>query len=111
VIRRGRQYLREISGDGQSFGFPSMLGGVIRSVVAWSRIFHEREVLIAVNTDFSAPRTAWVTIDARLHAVGHHLTCRYSTDGAQIGSTTAVAARNGAAVRFTVPPAGLVIFE
>jgi glycosidase len=111
VIRRGRQYLREISADGQGFGFPTMLGGVIRSVVAWSRIFHDREVLIAVNTDFSAPRTAWVTIDSRLHAVGESLTCAYSTAGAQIGSTTAVTTFDRAAVLVTVPPAGLVIFE
>jgi hypothetical protein len=88
-----------------------MLGGVIRSVVAWPRIFHESEVLIAVNTDFSAPRTAWVTIDSRLHAAGESLTCAYSSDGVQIGSTTAVTTFARAAVLVTVRPAGLVIFE
>jgi hypothetical protein len=34
ALRRGRQYLREISGDGHTFGLPRMLGGQIRS---WCR--------------------------------------------------------------------------
>ena len=109
VIRRGRQYLREISGDGVHFGLPQMLGGVIRSIVPWSRIFNDREVLLAVNTDFDASRAAWVTIDANLHAAGEQLTFQYSTDAAQIGTTTAVANRNGRAVLVTLPPAGFAV--
>ena len=111
VVRRGRQYLREISGDGVNFGVPAMIGNAIRSVVPWSRIFDEREVLLAINTDFDAVRTAWVTIDDRLHAVGEQLTCRYSTDASQIGTTVAVAAKNGKAVQLSVPPAGFLIYE
>ena len=110
VIRRGRQFLRQISGDGQHFGVPEMVGGTIRSVVAWSRIFSDREVLLAVNTDVAAAHTAWVTIDNGLHAAGSQLTCLHSTDAAQIGSAAAVEARNGKAVRITVPAAGFVAF-
>ena len=51
ALRRGRQYLREISGDGQHFGLPHMIGGEIRSVVPWSRIFNDQEMLLAINTD------------------------------------------------------------
>jgi len=68
-------------------------------------------VLLAVNTDFSAPRTAWITIDNRLHAAASQLTCRYSTDPTQINTTTTVTPRNGKAVLVTVPPAGFVIYE
>jgi hypothetical protein len=110
VIRRGRQYLREISGDGVHFGLPQMLGGVIRAVVPWSRIFNEREVLLAVNTDFDAPRAAWVTIDAGLHPAGSHVTCIYSTDAAQMGNRLQVEERNGRAVEVTMPPAGFAIY-
>ncbi len=110
VIRRGRQFLRQISGDGQNFGVPVMVGDTIRSVVAWSRIFSDREVLLAVNTDVAAARTAWVTIDNGLHAAGSHLTCLHSTDSAQVGSTATVEARNGKAVQITVPAAGFVAF-
>jgi hypothetical protein len=88
-----------------------MIGGVIRSIVPWSRIFDEKEVLLAINTDFGAARTAWVTIDNRLHGAGDNLTCLYSTDGAQVGTTTPVAPRNGKAVLLTVPAAGFVIYE
>jgi glycosidase len=110
-LRRGRQYLREISGNGTDFGLPTLLGNQIRSVVPWSRIFSTSEVLLAINTDATAPNTAWVTIDAGLHPAGARLTCAYSTDPAQIGSRVTVAARNGSAVPLTVPARGFVIYE
>ncbi len=109
-LRRGRQYLREISGNGTDFGLPRPVGGELRSVVAWSRILVDSEVLLAVNTDVDQPATAWTTIDAGLHAPGDSLRCLYSTDGAQIGQSLAVHARNGSAVRLTVPAAGFVVY-
>ncbi|HZD52491.1 MAG TPA: alpha-amylase family glycosyl hydrolase [Woeseiaceae bacterium] len=110
VIRRGRQFLRQVSGDGQHFGLPVMIGGAIRSVVPWSRIFSDREVLLAVNTDADRPRTAGITVDDGLHAAGDRLTCLYSTDGAQTGRTVEVEPRNGKAVQLTVPGPGFVAF-
>jgi len=67
VLRRGRQYLRPISAadDGVCFSLPEMVGGEIRSVVPWSRIFNGKEMLLAINTDYDQPKTAWVTIDNR----------------------------------------------
>ena len=110
-LRRGRQYLRSISGDGQHFGLPEMIGNQIRSVVSWSRIFNDHEIVLAINTDYQQPRTAWVTIDDALHTAGQRLICLYSTDPDQIGQSAVVAARNGKAVQITVPAAGFVIFE
>jgi hypothetical protein len=110
-LRRGRQYLRQISGNGVDFGPPRLVGGELRSVVAWSRILDEAELLVALNTDPTDPRTAWVTIDEGLHATGSTLRCVYSTEATEIGRTTAVEARNGKAVRLTVPPAGFVVYE
>ena len=112
VLRRGRQYLRPISAadDGVRFSLPEMVGGEIRSVVPWSRIFNGKEMLLAINTDYDQPKTAWVTIDNDLHCAGDGLTCLYSTDAAQIGQSVTVEARNGKAVLITVPAAGLVIF-
>jgi glycosidase len=110
-LRRGRQYLRPISGDGENFGPPRMLGGEIRSVVPWSRIFNDHELLLAINTDPRSPRTAWVTVDAALHRPGDTLRCLYSSDPTEVGGTVAVEARNGRAVRLTVPAAGFVIYE
>lgn len=111
VLRRGRQYLRSISGDGVNFGLPTMLGNEIRSVIPWSRILSDREMLLAINTDYFQPKTAWVTIDNELHLAGNKLTCIYSTDASEVGNQIQVEARNGKAVLLTVPPAGLVIYE
>ena len=64
-----------------------------------------------MNTDFATERTCWVTIDAGLHSTGGVLTCRYSTNAPQIGTTTSVEARHGKALLLTVPAAGFVIYE
>lgn len=111
VLCRGRQYLRRISGNGESFGFPEMIGAQIRSVVPWSRILSDKEMLLAINTDYNQPRTAWVTIDDSLHKEGDLLTCIYSTDKEQLGKHIPVEAKNGKAVKITVPAAGFVIYE
>jgi hypothetical protein len=108
-LRRGRQYLRQISGNGADFGLPRRMGGELRSIVPWSRLFVDDEVLLAINTDPERASTAWVTIDDALHEAGDALAFRYSTDPAQIGRTVEVEPRNGKAVQITVPPAGFVV--
>jgi hypothetical protein len=113
ILRRGRQYLREISGNGEDFGLPQMLGKEMRSVVPWSRLFDDREMLLSINTDYSNSRTAWVRIENDLHREGESLTCLYSTDPAQIGQKVTIkqAREEIKAVVLTVPPAGFVIYE
>ena len=113
ILKRGRQYLREVSGptDGVNFGLPTMVGGEIRFVVPWSRIFSGKEVLLAISTDYSQSSTAWVTIDDALHNAGDLLTCIFSTDSQQVGQVIKVEPRNGKAVLLTVPAAGFVIYE
>lgn len=111
ALRRGRQYLRQISGDGVNFGLPRMIGGQIRSVVPWSRLFNGQELLLAINTDPDRDCSAWVTIDDSLHQVGEKLTCIYSTNTTQVNKTVQVVRNNGKAVYITVPPGGFVIYK
>ena len=111
AIRRGRQYLRPISGNGIDFGFPRFFGERLLSIVAWSRLFNQREVLLAINTNFEASTSAWVTVDDGLHPVGRTLSCAYSSDAQQIGEQVTVEPRNGKAVQIRVPPAGFVVFR
>ena len=110
TLRRGRQYLRPISGDGQHFGLPTLVGGQIHSIVPWSRILSETEILLVINTDADNAKTAWVTVDDSLHKQGDSLTCVYSTDPVQIGTQVQLESRNGLSAQVTVPAAGFVIF-
>ena len=119
-LRRGRQYLRQISGNGSDFGYPRKLGDRLDSLVAWSRMFaSDPEIVVAINTDRANPQIAWVTIDTDTHAVGDTLACIYAFDpiAASQGKVSPqpaglkVEARNGRAVQITLPPAGLAIFE
>ena len=110
-LRRGRQFLRQISGDGVNFGMPERLGGgPLRSIVAWSRIFNEVEVLCALNTDPDRETQAFVTVDDSLHTAGATLRCLYSTVASEIGQSVSVEARNGKAVSVSVAPAGFVVY-
>lgn len=108
-LRRGRQYLRQISGDGYNFSYPRKYSGRMKSVIAWSRIFNNNEILIAINTDPYEDRTAWVTIDNYLYNAGDKLKCLYATDVSYNGIVT-VEAKNGKAVKISVPSGGVVVF-
>jgi len=74
ALRRGRQFLREISGDGVSFGMPTAFGGgPSRSIVSWSRILAGREVVCAINTDpvgDAGPPGTWQPLGRRSGAQG-----------------------------------------
>ncbi len=112
ALRRGRQYLRDISGDGVHFGPPQLIGSEMRSVVAWSRLFDDLEMLLAINTDPDQPRSAWVQVASDLHQPGDTLTCLYSSDPQQIGQALTIQRIDeNNAVQFSVPAAGFVIFE
>lgn len=113
ILRRGRQYLREISGDGIHFGLPDFFGGSneIRSIIPWSRIFDGEEMVLAINTDFNNALSAWVTIDNELNSSTDQFKCIYSVDANTIGTIASVEERNGKAVKIDVPAAGFVIYQ
>ena len=111
-LRRGRQYLRPISGNGQDFGEPHRIGERMRSVVAWSRLFTDHEWVVAINTDSDAARAAWVVVDFELNPLGQTYTCLYSSDSAQIGQPLTVAAPRPElrAVWLELPRAGCAVY-
>ena len=111
ALRRGRQYLRQVSASGadHDFVYPQPVAGHLRWVIAWSRLFAGREYLCAVNTDPDQELALWMTVDHGLHPPGSVMTCLFSTDPAQVGRQARVEARNGSALRFPVPAAGVVV--
>jgi glycosidase len=113
ALRRGRQYLREISGDGVNFGLPYKLGDKIKSVVAWSRIIDNLEVLCAINTDEVNTTSAWVTVDSGIHPSGSVFENLYISPAGQ-GSQSSLKVEkrsNRSVVQLTVPPAGFVLYK
>jgi len=112
ALRRGRQYLREISGDGQHFGLPRVIGDRIRSLVPWSRLFDDQHLVVAINTDPDNPGSAWVDLEPDPNPAGSCLACLYSSDPAQVGQELEVQAIGvRRAVRLEVPEAGFVVYE
>lgn len=68
ALRYGRQYFREISGNGSDFGHP--LGG--QYTLAYSRILDSTEILVAMNLD-TDPRNDFVAVDANLSPAGQKM--------------------------------------
>lgn len=108
ALRRGRQYLRQISENGVDFGFPVFTGERMKTIVAWSRILSDQEILCAFNTDLDYETIAYVTIDNSLHGVDSRMKCLYASG--LVPSEVNVEVRNGKAVRLTIPPSGFVIY-
>jgi hypothetical protein len=65
ALRYGRQYFREISGDGVNFGGP--IDG--NATLAWSRVLDTDEVLVAMNLSGSSRNDA-ITVDRNLTTPG-----------------------------------------
>ncbi|WP_347275100.1 alpha-amylase family glycosyl hydrolase [Candidatus Kuenenia sp.] len=65
ALRYGRQYFREISGNGIDFGHP--FDG--KCTLAYSRILDNTEVIVAMNLDANA-RNDFITVDAKLNPSG-----------------------------------------
>ena len=114
-LRRGRQALHRVSGDGVTFGLPHRLGDRMRSLVSWSRLFIDQEVLIAMNTDEAQPVTAYSTVAPTFRVEGDqfHLIFWYAPkSAAPPPPTLTVESSSGPlAVRMTLPPAGFAIYQ
>ena len=65
ALRSGRQYFREISGNGKDFGKP--LTG--QATLAFSRVLDTDEVLVAINVDRQR-REDWILVDPVLSSAG-----------------------------------------
>lgn len=114
-LRRGRQMLHEISGDGIDFGVPRLMSARMRSIVAWSRLFVDQEVLVGFSTDQEQPLTAYSTVAPRFRAQGDLLKLIFwhTPAASSPPPQELVVERWGErlAVRLTVPPAGFVIYQ
>jgi glycosidase len=114
-LRRGRQVLHQISGDGINFGVPHWLGDRMQSLVSWSRLFLDHEVLVAFNTDEDRPVTAYSTVAPTFRVEGDRFQqiFWYTPKPASPPAPSLTAERKGGllAVRMTLPPAGFVIYQ
>ena len=103
ALRYGRQYFREISGNGTDFGHP--LDG--HCTLAYSRILDTEEVLVAMNlTD--QERSDCITVDRLLSPNGKTL---HDLLDPVRHATVEETATGRAHVRLTLPPHGMAIMK
>lgn len=112
TLRRGRQYLREISCDGSGWGVPMIEGQQMKSIVPWSRIFNGTEILCAINTDTTSATTAYVTVDHWLTPSGSSMNLLYTSVNTSLAKRlTAENDAGRSVVKLTIPPAGFVMYR
>ena len=75
-LRFGRMYFRQISGDGEHFGFPFGT----EYTLAYSRILYGGEVVVAYNVS-SQPRKDCVLVDSSIHKPGDKMGFLYGKSG------------------------------
>jgi glycosidase len=102
-LRFGRMYYRQISGDGEHFGFP--YGNTY--TLAFSRVLWGSEVLVVFNLS-SQPRQDCVIVDASFHATGSTLGFRYGGAGSVVVQQAASGARF---VQLDLPAYGFAILS
>jgi glycosidase len=114
-LRRGRQSLHRISGDGVTFSLPQRWGERMRSLVSWSRLFVDQEVLLALNTDEAQSVSAYSTVAPTFHLKGDEFRLIFwhaARPDSPPPSALTVEQKNGLlVVRMTLPPAGFVIYQ
>ncbi|GAB4463291.1 MAG: alpha-amylase family glycosyl hydrolase [Armatimonadaceae bacterium] len=113
ALRRGRQYLREISLDGEHFWLPTVGEEPYRGIIAWVRLLDVDEFVCALNTDPHHPKQALITLDSERNGSGSDaLNYLYSSEGAQIGQEACrIEAADRYAVSVNVPPGGFVLLR
>lgn len=77
ALRYGRQYFRQVSGNGVDFGFSKEKGGII----AFSRILNDREVVVTANTNVIDAFSGWVIVDNRINNDNTEFRIAYSNVG------------------------------
>jgi glycosidase len=78
ALRRGRQYVHEISGDGEHFGPPVKFGDRLHTLVAWSRVVADHEMLVLFNTDEINAHELYSTLNPNLRREGDELHLLFS---------------------------------
>jgi glycosidase len=103
ALRYGRQYFREISGNGVDFGHPLVPG---ECTLAYSRILDTEEVLVCLNLQ-DQPRSDHITVDRRLSPPGCAM--QNLLDPQQVAQVHATDGR--AHVQVSLPPHGMAIMK
>jgi hypothetical protein len=114
-LRRGRQVLHQVSEDGVAFDVPYPLRAQARSLVSWSRLFIDQEVLVALNTNPREHVTAYSTVAPTFRVEGDQFGLIFANNPKSEPSAPSVLQverRSGLmTVRLTLPPAGFVMYQ
>ncbi len=100
ALRYGRQYFRPVSGNGADFGISATPGGVL----AFSRILHDRELLVAANTHTTEERALHVVVDRDLTPAGAAFEVLYANRPGPTAPGTASSRGDPRSVRVSLAP-------
>ncbi|MBX9694043.1 MAG: alpha-amylase, partial [Cyanobacteria bacterium] len=114
ALRGGKIYLRETSYCNFPFGPPPR-----GELIAWSRVLSYNEVIVAMNSNPSDERGAYITVDAKLHPPGSTLRVLYNNSWSDEEFASPPEERvaveymedGRAVIRVDLPPAGMIVLH
>lgn len=114
-LRRGRQVLHQVTDDDAWFAADDGRRDRGNTLISWSRLFMDEEVLVALNTDLARPTTRYSTVAPTFRVEGDEFRRIYWYAPQPVSpppSSLTVERKNGMlAVRLTVPPAGFLMYQ
>ncbi len=105
ALRYGRQYFRPESRNGVGFGISTDPNGVL----AFSRILHDREMLIVANLNTTANATRHIVIDAKLNPADTVFRVLYSNKPSPRAPARASQSRNPRSIQVFLEPMEILI--
>lgn len=112
ALRHGRQFLRKISKDGKNFDLPQKIGDSrIETIVAWSKILSNDEILLAFNTSVDKELTYYILLDDNLVGKETKFECIYASNEEKINKTIDVKLiDDNLVLKITIEPFGRIAF-
>ena len=107
ALRYGRQYFRDLSGNGTDWGPSEYPNGVI----AFSRILDDKEVVVVANTKTQGPDiTIYVQVDPDLKSVGAPVRLLYANPAPGVMPSSVVTIGGRAGVKLVLKPMNVQVF-
>lgn len=107
ALRYGRQYFRDLSGNGTDWGPSEYPNGVI----AFSRILDDKEVVVVANTKTQGPDiTIHVQVDPDLNSVGTPVSLLYANPAPGVMPSSVMTIGGRAGVKLVLKPMHVQVF-
>ena len=112
ALCRGEQQLLEISGDGEHYGYPSLIGKEMKSVLAWMRWTDHEWMFCLVSNDPVDTQSVWIELPNLFPRDVQEITCVFSSTASQLHQTIQIERElETSQVQVTLNPTQVILYQ